>query len=94
MTHESPDFTHAVSQRVANRPNPKDWGEDELMTLPEAVSLMWPDGVITVSTLRTAIRDGLLPHVRVGRRMFVTKRGLADLGRPKREAEAQKKMLA
>ena len=94
MTHESPDFIHAVPQRVSNRPSPDNWGEDELMTLPEAVSLMWPDGVITVSTLRTAIRDGLLPHVRVGRRMFVTKRGLADLGRPKREAEAQKKMLA
>lgn len=68
--------------RVTRRPDPRAWDPDEVMTLPEAAALLWPDGVVTVSTLRTAIRDGILVPVRIGRRVFVTRRLLAALGRP------------
>ena len=74
---------------------PDNWGEDELMTLHEATALMWPDGVITVSTLRTAIRDGQLPHVRCWAAGCLSRNVvLPNFGRPSGGAEAQKKMLA
>ncbi|WP_156917688.1 hypothetical protein [Salinarimonas rosea] len=69
-------------RRVERRPDPRSWDPDEIMTLPEAAALLWPDGVVTVATLRTAIRDGILVPVRIGRRLFVTRRLLAALGRP------------
>lgn len=72
----------ARPDRVGRRPDPRAWDPDEIMTLPEATALLWPDGVVTVSTLRTAIRDGVLIPVRIGRRVFVTRRLLAALGRP------------
>ncbi|MFK4536383.1 hypothetical protein ABIA00_004566 [Bradyrhizobium ottawaense] len=65
--------------RVAQRPDPGAWGEDELMTLGEAARLHWPDGPITERTLRTAVRDGRLPISRFARKIFVTKRALKAL---------------
>jgi hypothetical protein len=50
--------------RVAQRPDPQQWRLDELVTLAEAAALLWPNGPIGVSTLRTAIRAGDLAHVR------------------------------
>ena len=58
--------------RVAARPDPLSWGDDELMTPQEAAALLWPDGLITQRTLRTAVRDGKLPISQVAGKFFVT----------------------
>ncbi|GAA0027242.1 MULTISPECIES: hypothetical protein [Bradyrhizobium] len=76
-------------RRVAARPDPKDWRDDELLTFSEAASLMWPDGPITSSTLRTAYRQGLLETTMLARKLMTTKRALAAMTeaarRPARE---------
>lgn len=75
-----------MSARVAVRPDPKSWDMDELMTLKEAVDLHWPDGPLTIPTLRTAIRDGKLPVCSVAGKFFLTRRALLALS----EAEMMK----
>jgi hypothetical protein len=70
---------HSIMPRVSARPNPDEWGEDELMTLAEAEALFWPHGPISERTLRTAIRDGRLPISQVARKFFVTKAALRSL---------------
>jgi hypothetical protein len=57
--------------RVAKRPDPCQWSEDELMSLAEAAALFWPDGPLSVASLRTAIAGGQL-HVAVVARKFLT----------------------
>ena len=59
--------------RVAARPDPEEWRDDELMTMAEAAALLWPEGPITERTLRTAVRDGRLPISKVAGKFFVTK---------------------
>ncbi|MBB3020402.1 hypothetical protein FHR70_003483 [Microvirga lupini] len=65
--------------RVAARPDPALWREDELLSLGEAVALFWPDGPLSVSSLRTAIRDGRLPVSVVAGKFFVTPLALRAL---------------
>lgn len=65
-----------VPRRVAARPDPKDWPDDELLTLSEAAALLWPRGPITASTLRTAYRSGLLETVLLARKLMTTKRAV------------------
>lgn len=67
------------ASRTLLRPTPNSWDLDELMTLAEAVELHWPNGPITVRTLRTAIRDGQIPVCVVATKFFVTRRGLLEL---------------
>jgi hypothetical protein len=62
----------AIPRRVAERPDPNHWDGDDLLTLPEAVALFWPQGPLTVPSLRTAIRDGRLAVVIIGRKHLVT----------------------
>jgi hypothetical protein len=63
----------------------------ELMTFAEAAALMWPDGPLTASSLRTAYRAGELEVVVIARKLLVTKRALAAMAeaarRPARAAE-------
>lgn len=68
-----------VPRRVAARPNPCDWSDDELMTLAEAAALMWPAGPLTASSLRTAYRAGELETVLIARKLLVTKAALARM---------------
>lgn len=82
--------------RVLERPNPSDWADDELLTLPEAAELFWPRGPLKTASLRTAARDGQLAIVvtraRRSRKSFcfgiMTSSGStasgASLSRPKR----------
>lgn len=76
-------------RRVAARPDPKDWQDDELLTFSEAAALLWPDGPITASTLRTAYRQGLLEVTLLARKLMTTKgslRRMTDAARkPARE---------
>jgi hypothetical protein len=78
-------------RRVAARPDPKDWQDDELLTFSEAAALLWPDGPISASTLRTAYRGGLLETTMLARKLMTTKRALSAMTeaarRPARERQ-------
>ncbi len=67
------------TERIIERPSPDEWDADELLTLAEAARLFWPKGPITEETLRTAVRDGRLPVSEIARKLFTTKRALAEL---------------
>jgi hypothetical protein len=67
-------------ERVLKRASPDQWGEDEIMTLAEAAHLFWPEGhPVSEETLRTAVKDGILPVSIVARKIFVTKAALRAL---------------
>ena len=76
-------------RRIAARPDPKDWRDDELLTFSEAAALLWPDGPITASTLRTAYRQGLLEVTLLARKLMTSKRAVQAMTeaarRPARE---------
>jgi hypothetical protein len=77
-------------RRVAARPDPGQWGEDELLTFAEAAALLWPDGPLTASSLRTAYRAGGLEVTVIARKLLTTKRALSAMAeaarRPARAA--------
>jgi hypothetical protein len=62
-----------VPERVRQRPSPDQWSETELLTLAEAAALFWPTGPLTVTTLRTATRDGELGVARIAGKLFTSK---------------------
>jgi len=66
--------------RVQARPNPEDWREEELMTLPEAAALFWPDGPLTIHSLRVAVRDGALAVAVVAGRYLTNRKSIAEMG--------------
>jgi len=66
-------------RRIAARPDAAQWGDDELMTFAEAASLLWPDGPLTASSLRTAYRAGELEVTLIARKLLTTKRALAAM---------------
>ncbi len=66
--------------RIAKRPDPSQW-RGELLTLPEAVALRWPDGPLSVKSLRNAIAKGQLGHVRIARKLFTTIESLEEMCR-------------
>lgn len=80
VTRERPRRTTRVPARVVARPSPDQWKEDELLTLPEAAALLWPDGPLTVSSLRTALRDGKLQVVVVAGKILTTRAALREMG--------------
>ncbi|MCJ2036142.1 hypothetical protein [Methylobacterium sp. J-068] len=67
-------------QRIADRPRSEEWNDDELLTLPEAAALFWPDGPITTNTLRTAGRDGALAITKVAGKFFTTPMAIRRMG--------------
>ncbi|MEA2896139.1 MAG: hypothetical protein QOJ84_1754 [Bradyrhizobium sp.] len=77
-----------IPERVARRPHPVQWSEDELLALHEAVALLWPGGPVTVSSLRTAIAAGDLAHARIAGRIFTTRAALAEMAACRRTAAA------
>jgi len=78
----------AAPDRVAVRPSPDLWAEDELLTLPEAARLFWPDGPLTTTSLRTAARDGTLEIRTVAGRHMTTPSALRRLGLPRTDGPA------
>lgn len=68
-----------VPERIRMKPRPEVWGEDELLSLTEAVALYWPDGPISVCSLRHMIHAGQLKVSVIGRRHLVTPRALRAL---------------
>jgi hypothetical protein len=74
-------MTKSVPPRIVARPDPRDWDPDDLLTLPEAAALFWPSGPLTVSSLRTAIRDARLEVAVIARKHFVTPSAVRAMGR-------------
>lgn len=68
--------------RIAARPRPEDWTDDEPMRLEEAVAIFASRLPITVKLLRTEIARGRLVPARVAGKFFVTPRQLRDLFLP------------
>jgi hypothetical protein len=69
--------------RCHARPAPSDWGDDEPMTLIEAVAVFFPEGPLTVSSLRTEIANGRLATAKVAGRYYVTPANLKALFEPR-----------
>jgi hypothetical protein len=69
-------MTAKPPRRVAARPDPAQWADDELMTIKEAAALLWPSGPLTASSLRTAYRAGELDVTMIARKLLVTKSAL------------------
>lgn len=67
--------------RIAARPDPSMWAPDELLTLAEAAELLWPDGPIVTSTLRTAARQGKLGIAEIAGKFFTNLHELAVMSR-------------
>jgi len=68
-----------VPARVQARPDPHQWEMDEIMTLPEAADLFWPDGPLTTNSLRVAVRDGVLPVTVVAGKFLTTRRAVMSM---------------
>jgi hypothetical protein len=60
-------------ERVRARPDPGQWGDDELMSLGEAAALFWPDGPLTTTSLRTAVRDRRLDVAEIAGKILTNK---------------------
>ena len=78
----------AAPDRIASRPRPDQWCDEELLTLPEAARLFWPDGPLTTTSLRTAAREGTLEIRTVAGRHMTTPAALRRLGLPRSEGAA------
>ena len=68
-----------IPLRVVQRPDPQQWTDDELMNLPEAAALFWPDGPLTVASLRTAIRDEQLAVAVIAGKFLTTKAAITAM---------------
>jgi hypothetical protein len=69
--------------RVDRRPEPANWGDDDDMTLAEYIAVFWPEGPLTINTLRTAIKRGDLTAAWVRGLWFVTPAQVRALFQPK-----------
>lgn len=66
-------------RRIASRPDPATWGDTYILTLAEAAALLWPEGPITESTLRTSYRKGFLEVVFLNRKLLTCKRSIREM---------------
>ena len=46
--------------RVERRPDSRECADDQMMPLPVAAALSWPEGPPTKTSIRTAVRDLIL----------------------------------
>lgn len=68
--------------RVKTRPDPAQWDDDEVLTLAEATALFFPQGPLTLSSLRNAVASGALEIARVAGKDLTTPRAIRKLVRP------------
>src|SRR5690242_18394649 len=68
--------------RVKARPDPAQWAEDEVMTLIEAAALFFPQGPLTLSSLRRAAAAGTLEIAKVAGKDLTTPRAIRKLVKP------------
>lgn len=68
-----------LALRVGKRPDPAQWTDTELMTLFEAAALFWPDGPLSVSSLRTAVADDKLAVVEIAGKLLTSKAAISEM---------------
>jgi hypothetical protein len=68
--------------RAKARPDPAQWGEDEVMTLFEAAAVFFPQGPLTLSSLRRAAAAGTLEIAKVVGKDLTTPRAIRKLVKP------------
>ena len=74
------DMTQPALRRVRLRPDPDHWRPDELMTIPEAAALFFPDGPLSPRGLLTARRDAKLATTMVARKIMTTPGAIRAMG--------------
>jgi hypothetical protein len=62
--------------RVRERPDPRQWDGRELMSLQEAAALFWPNGPLTTTSLRTAVRDRSLDVAEIAGKLLTNKEAI------------------
>lgn len=68
--------------RVHLRPALAQWEGDEGITLAEAVALFFPDGPLTIKSLRAAAKKGQLAVKRIAGRDFTTPDAMREMLKP------------
>ena len=68
--------------RVKDRPTPDFWDADEVMTLVEAAAVFFPDGLLTIASLRSEIRKGNLAYSVVAGKFLTTPRAMREMLAP------------
>src|ERR1700754_3942805 len=68
--------------RARARPDPAQWGEDEVMTLVEAAVVFFPHGPLTLSSLRRAAAAGTLEIAKVAGKDLTAPRAIRKLVTP------------
>jgi hypothetical protein len=68
--------------RAKARPDPPQWGEDEVMTLVEAAAVFFPEGPLTLSSLRKAAAAGILEIAKVAGKDLTTPSAIRKLVKP------------
>ena len=68
--------------RAIARPDPAQWSEDEVMTLVEAAAVFFPQGPLTLSSLRRAAAAGTLEIAKVAGKDLTTPRAIRKLVKP------------
>jgi hypothetical protein len=67
-----------LPRRIAAKPDPATWGDDDLLTLAEAAALLYP-GLLTESFLRTSYRKQSLEVVLINRKLLTCKRSVREM---------------
>lgn len=70
------------SVRIAQRPRPELWDPDELMTLAEPAAVFFPEGPLSLSSLRTTVRNGELSVARVAGKILTTPQAIKEMTKP------------
>lgn len=68
--------------RALARPLAAEWGDDEPMTLVEAIAVLFPAGPLTVASLRREIKKGNLAAKRVAGKDWTTPRSIREMMQP------------
>jgi hypothetical protein len=75
--------------RARSRPDPRQWADDEPMTLAEAAAVFFPDGrPLTLRSLRTAADTGELAIAKVAGKNLTTPGAVRAMLTPKRSAKS------
>ena len=75
--------------RAQSRPDPRQWADDEPMTLAEAAAVFFPDGrPLTLRSLRTAADTGELAIAKVAGKNLTTPGAVRAMLTPKRSAKS------
>lgn len=74
---EGPVTGRTRSFRVDQRPSPDT--DFEMLSLDQAAAIFWPNGPLTVASLRTAVRDGILDVAEIAGKVLTNRAALARM---------------